>query len=292
MNIGLKLVTPANPGLGPDCLDMGGPAPLTVVRELGMQFVEYGIKTDWNPDALRQRVRHALDSGLRVHFHPYTDGEVIGFERPDKACRAIMTDMLEFCARAAREQGAPAAMVLHGGRVRLWQLAESEKRPRADYVAETRRYLSWLTKTVRDREFDVEIMLETNVPSPKPDLLLVGDSYDEALETAEGLEVGICWDMGHMFTGVVQNRLPRFPDARFLRRVRHVHLHEVVNHADHYPPIYGTLPIEQYVADLKRAGFDRDITLELDFDKLRAAGEVRDVLTRSVARVRTAWDAA
>ena len=41
-----------------------------------------------------------------------------------------------------------------------------------------------------------------------------------------GKKIGICWDMGHSYSNVVNHKFPLFPPKEFLERVIHTHIHD------------------------------------------------------------------
>jgi len=183
---------------------------------------------------------------------PYT---VTGFAgRGQAQVQADYAPMLDIAARFG-----PATVVVHG--------AHSAIRPRPELVADTAAFLRWAL----DRYPSLTLALENLTLDPGRTKIGAGNR-DELLRIVEEIDdprLGICWDLGHD----VMNDCYDLPDEIWLRRVCHVHLHDVNEQGvDHYPLIYGRTPYETWLPALAKAGFAGIVGLELKGRQLVALG--------------------
>ena len=82
---------------------------------------------------------------------------------------------------------------------------------------------------------------------------------------------------------------PLEPTDEFLKRVRHVHLHDVQGREDHHPLSDGEVPYRKHLVRLRDAGFNGDINLELPLRNILRYGPYREVMADNVRRVWEAW---
>ncbi len=92
---------------------------------------------------------------------------------------------------------------------------------------------------------------------------MIGDRPDEVLATLGGRDAAACWDTGHYLQGVKRLGLPRRPSPDFIRAVTHMHVHDVIDGSDHWPPTKKSNMVAEYVA-LAASG-SPSITLEYDY---------------------------
>jgi sugar phosphate isomerase/epimerase len=109
----------------------------------------------------------------------------------------------------------------------------------------------------------------------------VGTEYDELLHVAREADIDVCWDLGHAFMNARRFGTPLDPPPAFLRRVGHVHCHDV-REEDHEPLIHDTVPWRRQLEDLLDAGFDGTVILEVTPKRLLPAGGL-SALERSLA---------
>ena len=130
---------------------------------------------------------------------------------------------------------------------------------------------------------------------PERDLVRIGDTYGELLEAVRGSGFPICWDTGHYLLAVERKGQAADPPEEFVRRVRHVHLHEVVEGRDHQPVRADSERLAGYLRRLWADGPDKSITLEYEPQGVEQGGGFRAVIERSLTilnRWRRAFEAA
>jgi len=100
----------------------------------------------------------------------------------------------------------------------------------------------------------ITLTLENNRHKPhRPDIIDPGDSCESVLAMVSQLTgTGITWDMGHYYHNLCKFRHTpdAVPDAEFLRRVKHTHIHGVVGGTTHYPCTPNNLPLARYIRAL------------------------------------------
>jgi len=123
---------------------------------------------------------------------------------------------------------------------------------------------------VRDRYPSLVPVLENLVPYPHQ--VKIGAKRAEMLRIVEEVgncRLGLCWDMGH---DVKAGRLTA-PDAAWLDRVVHVHLHDIdENGTDHYPLLCGQVPYRTWLPALIQVGFKGIVTLEIKWQSKPLVG--------------------
>ena len=119
-----------------------------------------------------------------------------------------------------------------------------------------------------------------------------GDSValvTQAVCAVDSPHIGICFDMGHYLYWCLKNRpeqvhedtLP-LPDAAFLQRVIHTHIHALNGTETHYPLKGYRLPLAALLAGMAFNYFGV-YDIELSFDRFAAVCPPRQALTESVA---------
>lgn len=247
------------------------PGFLEPLRAAGLQSLEFKLD-DHEPGWLRSLplMEDCRRLGFALCFHaphqgPYT---IVGFAGEHRgSIQAAYVPMLDVAARFA-----PATVVVHGAK------GAEECSPdalRADTVA----FLEWAL----GRYPRLTLALENVIPTPGH--LRVGVAREELSHIVAQFDdrrLGMCWDMGH------DTRMGHtaVPDPAWLRRVVHVHVHDVDGRgADHHPLLYGRVPYRTWLPALVQAGFSGVATLELDGERMAhlGYGQVRRVLVASVA---------
>ncbi len=241
-------------GLHPKWLGRGGREEfLAPLKAAGMSVLEFTLHPgtdEW--DSMQSLAVECVGAGYRCHFHaPYQPPFTITGFSTDKydAIRRAYAPALELVERMAEEKSYAPALVIHGATAEL---------PRAELRRDTEAFLRWvLAETEHARP-----MLE-NLPH-KPPFTRTGESRDEVLDIVSGMHqprLGICWDLGHDTllgcTGL--------PDEKFLRAVRHVHIHDInAAREDHFPLIYGNVPWQADLRALLGIGFAGAAVMEIN----------------------------
>jgi len=109
----------------------------------------------------------------------------------------------------------------------------------------------------------------------------------EAAEAALGDELGLTWDLGHTTWNHQQGFDALWPPEAFVRRVAHVHIHDVAdNGRTHAPLDIGRAPLAEFVARLRAHGYRGLWDLELYPERWSGdANERRSRLEASIARL-------
>lgn len=244
---------------------------LEPLQAAGLRALEFEL-WEYDPDWPRflPLMEDCRRLGFKLCFHapylpPYT---IIGFagEQRDEI-QAAYTPMLDIAARFA-----PTIVVVHGAG------PDKERTPemlRSDTIA----FLEW----VLTRYPDLTPALENLIPNPGG--YRVGPVREELLHIVTQLDdrrAGVCWDLGHDARAGHTDT----PDVSWLRRVVHVHLHDINEDGiDHYPLLYGRVPYHTWLPALVQAGFSGVVTLEIKGGQLTHLefGRVKRLLISSVA---------
>jgi sugar phosphate isomerase/epimerase len=148
-------------------------------------------------------------------------------------------------------------------------------------------FFRWLLAEREARSPDVWVVAELQGPPlAGEDVIRVGDTYDELLCLAAATGVALCWDLGHAVLSHRHRDAPLDPPDAFLRRVAHVHCHDL-REQDHRPLLYDGVPWRRFLRNLRDTGFDGTVVLEVPpgrFLDLEAPGF--DALARSLSSLR------
>ncbi len=223
-------------------------------------------------------MEEAAGMGLDLSFHaPYRPPHSLaGFSGQRRG--EIGQDyrpLLDVAADWARRAGGPKTVVVHAATVQV--PAERET-----LVADTVAFLEWALETYPDLLF----ALENNHPAAK-NQVKVGVERQEVLGIVGAVNqprLRVCWDMGHDYLRGAASR----PEAAWLSRVVHVHLHDVdTTGADHYPLVFGNVPYRPWLRALKLARMKGIVVLELKGDQLKGWGleRIRAALVDSVRAI-------
>jgi len=151
--------------------------------------------------------------------------------------------------------------------------------------------LNRVAQTARENGYPVQLVLENSRHKEPGD---AGDSCEAVLgilaHTADP-EWGICWDFGHYYYNIINcfEGLPgSVPPHEFLRRVRHTHIHAVLDGRTHFPLGAGDLPLARYCNALKGAGYGGIYNLELGFARFYTEMNPYEELIRSACLLKEA----
>lgn len=278
----------------------GGEEPLAVIRELGMEFVEWPLSPEFDEDEVWPLVEACHAHGLRANLHPYLRDlvDTANFEDCEgNECRAILRRYLAFAHRVSEAQGHTCVVNLHPpcSRYAVAEIPNSHRR--RILVLRSRYFHEWLDALLEREGWDVTVTAEVQLAAdPGEDFVRLGDHYRELMYCLSGIRrIGACWDMGHSTINHTRYRdemYPLEPEDEFVKRVRHVHLHDVhegEKWEDHHPLSDGAVPYRRHLARLREAGYAGDINLELPLRNILRYGPYREVLADNVRRVREAW---
>lgn len=140
--------------------------------------------------------------------------------------------------------------------------------------------LKALADHIKERSLPVRIALENNRKMPDGSM---GDSLGLVTRLVTKLdrpEVGICFDMGHYFWAVGEDR-SKLPPKAFLQRVIHTHIHALHNGSTHFPLGRYDLPIREYAASFAE-GYGGRFNLELEYERYKDLVPAADAMFESI----------
>jgi sugar phosphate isomerase/epimerase len=221
---------------------------LQPLREVGLGAVEFELDSnDRHWAQFEPLMRECRALGFALCFHgPYRLPRTIaGFAGRQRAeIVASLAPMYDIAA----EYG-PTTVVIHG--------AKSADRSQTLLYTDTVAFLRW----VLDRYVTLTVALENINPDPAANK--VGTNRPDVFQIVQEIShprLGICWDVGHD----VNSGATEPPRDAWLRRVRHVHIHDLDGSGlDHYPLIHGRVKPERWLPPLMEAGFSGIVTLEV-----------------------------
>jgi sugar phosphate isomerase/epimerase len=235
------------------------------VRAHGVTFIEFRWDEDTPEPLMLQAARQAADAGLWVSIHPYLwHLGPEAFREPTHA--AGLRQVFDLAEAASAVSGRDVPLVFHPGHVNC----DPHRVPYDEAVAHAHEFFAWAAEEVRVRRPHVRIQSETQLPftpgeEPRHRL---GDTWAECLSLIEGTPLGVCWDFGHTFWSASLGKHPAAPPPEFLRRVRHVHAHDVIERGgtlvDHQPLGTGLAPWRENCRRLASVGFSGGILFEVD----------------------------
>ncbi len=252
---------------------------LSPLREAGLDALEFELDRhlpDW--PAFPGLMEACFDLGFNLCFHaPYrVPNGIAGFSSShhDEILENYQP-MLAIAQRWADRSGKWLNVVVHG--------AKSPERDLASLKADTLQFLSWCFA-----EFPgLRIAFEIAGPAEKGEVKIGGDRAGiwEVIETLSHPRLGICWDMGHDHL----NGASALPDLEWLKKVIHVHVHDVDEKGiDHYPLVFGRVPYLDWLPALKQVGMEGIVTLEIKGGLLRnwSIDKITAALIDSFATIR------
>jgi sugar phosphate isomerase/epimerase len=150
-------------------------------------------------------------------------------------------------------------------------------------MADTVAFLSWVLSQSPSLTVALELLPR------EPDKYKIGQvaaDLMEALRRVGSPRLALCWDLGHVARNALLGDDAPLPRG-FLRRLHHVHVHDVdAEGVDHYPLIYGNVPLARCFRQLKRAGFSGAVVLELNGHRLaRLGGDGAAMIAASFRRL-------
>ena len=242
------------------------------LRTAGLEALEFGLDAndaDW--PCFEPMMDDCRLLGFSLCFHapykpPYTIAGFAGHGRAN--IEADYAAMLDVAARFG-----DTTVVIHG--------AQSATRPQQELNADTVAFLRWAL----GRYPSLTLALENLVFDP--DKVKIGADRTEVLRIVEEINdsrLGICWDLGHD----VVNGCYDLPNQAWLQHICHAHLHDVSDQGvDHYPLIYGRVPIKAWLPALLRAGFSGIVSLELKGGQLASLEpeQIMEMLIDSTSEV-------
>lgn len=246
---------------------------LRALAALGVGAVEVGdVRGENDVDVVSDALAAVRSAGLRPHAHLWLPERFAADEAP--ATLAATVEAL------AVPGAAPAACAIHGHR-----------RHEPDAFSATVRDLCALEPWLRAHGASTALEVCRDRPEGP-----VGGTFAElkavvdAAEDVLGAALGVTWDLGHTTWNHLHGRDALWPDAAFLTRVTHVHVHDVGDTGrTHFPLDAGRAPLRGFVERLGDVGYAGLWDLELYPERWPgSATERRSRLDVSVAVLREA----
>lgn len=266
--------------------------PLQEIANLGLKTVEFSLEPGFKEEEMQFLLDRCLKSGLKMNLHPYTNGEhnpACFKDEEGNVARETGCHFLEISHRASRIQGKRTVLILHGASTAEIQDSSLGREEKRFFQERSNRFFKWLERYADEKKLNVLIVSELQIaPSPEEHFSRIGDSYAEVLKTVEGTKIGLCWDTGHAYFSHLRKGIPLIPPEDFIKRVRHVHLHDVRAGEDHQPLSAGTIPLPKYLALLRRFNFCGDITLEFSPQAIASVGRFEEVMRDCLRRMKEA----
>jgi sugar phosphate isomerase/epimerase len=259
----------------------------------GFRFVEFATGPCLGAqerDLVRREARACAAGGLAVALHPYLAGPC----NPARfGCRPEAADALQAILTAASAcaelTAAPVTVIVHPAEMQYDPATFDPVALRAELLERSRRYFSEAERLLAAGHPGVRLVAEHQLPTGVGEpTIRIGDTCAELLRAVEGSSLALCWDTGHYIIGVGRYGQPDPPPDDFVRRVHHVHLHDVLGGVDHRVVGKGSGRLRDYMQLLQRSGFTGTVTLEYAWDAIQAAGGLEKVASEAPDTL-TAW---
>jgi sugar phosphate isomerase/epimerase len=239
------------------------------MRGSGVTSIELrSVPEDADPDLTLRAARRIWNAGLDLTVHGRLPRPVRG---------ETVTEVYPSLAplsKALRDRGVESMLTVH---------CYSADRGDADALAErTVDALRAIAAIIQKEDVPLRIALEINHVGARAD---PGTTYGGILDMIARVSsprIGACWDLGHAYMNVQHGALERSPDAAFLERVIHTHVHDL-GPRTHSPLTCGVVPLDLYLDLLDSHGYPGVLNLELSPERYR--GQVAELVDASVERL-------
>ena len=259
--------------------DEGAEAFLAPLRRAGLSALEFELDDrleGWPAFVPLMEAAFAMGLGLSFHAPYRPPRNLAGFAGAERErIQADLGPLLAIAEGWARRSPACRTVVMH---------AASGQAPvdRGALVVDTFHYLNWVLEAFPY----LELALENNHPE-RPGEARVGVEPGDVLALLDAVDsprLGACWDLGHDYlrAGTTQ------PAPEWLERVVHVHVHDADGDGtDHFPLVFGNVPVERWLRAWRDLGGRGSVILELKGGLLKgwSAGRIAGALQGSIARL-------
>jgi sugar phosphate isomerase/epimerase len=261
------------------------PALARLARAQGASFIELRWDEKTQPHQIQEAARQAAGEGLWVSIHPYLwhlGPETFQESTHGSALRQVL-DLAEEVSGVTRHD---VPLTIHAGHVHM----PPHNAAYVDALEGACAFFAWATRETQSRPH-VRVVSETQLPTNPAEPLRrrIGDTWAECLRTVEGTPLGVCWDFGHTFIGARQSKHAPVPPPEFLRQVRHVHAHDVIERAgelvDHQPLGTGIAPWRENCRALASVGYRGGILFEIDIMTLGGPSGLDAMLDFATAEI-------
>lgn len=252
------------------------------LAELGIEAVEIPLYATTDQDAASSGAQRLIEAGLRVSFHPYTEGTSANpaeFAGLASVAAAQHERFFATAARAAEVQGETV--------VNIHPAAADSTRSRTELIDRSVSFFSWAKQWCSDRAPSVIPVAELQVaPLAGESITRVGDTPDELERVVTRSGVPACWDVGHAVWNHRRFGSRLAPTDELWGRIGHVHCHDV-DEVDHRVLRRGRAPWRDFLEELSGRGFSGTVIMEVTAPTFLEAGGL-SALETSIAVVREA----
>lgn len=230
----------------------------------GLKAVEFELHPNqayWEDFPPLMESCHA--NSLMIGFHapykqPYTIAGFCGGQRHQ--IEESFQPMLDLASSWADRQDFPTTVVVHPAKAKTPQQVIDVRRL---LFHDTLEFLIWCCLRYPQVRFALE-----NVGPAAAGETKIGDTREEVLDLVNRVKapnLGICWDFGH---DALHERLVP-PSPEWLSKVVHAHIHDLnPEGVDHYPLVFDSLPVKNWLGLLREAGMHGVATLEIKGNQL------------------------
>ena len=250
---------------------------LESLSSLGIYGTEVRLDVDGTREQEKTALAHLdkwiqpwLQAGLRIYIHPYTEG----LSEP-AACEgasggpplASFRRLADYAASLADRSGDPVTLTYHAAGARPAHAHDDPRLRRHEYLERSIRFFRLAFDYVSSiGDHRVRLTSETQLPTRAERAnIRIGDRPEEVIATLGHVPLGICWDTGHYLLSTERLGAPKHPPAALVDRVRHMHVHDVVDGKDHRPLRKDSCWVAYYVGLAAATGHLESVTLEYDY---------------------------
>jgi len=276
--------------------------PIGELKAAGVSYVEFNLwhprqKQRWSAEEEVARVLKEAEllsqEGLPIAVvHPYAHMDFRGpsnfIGTPDDPVVVYLRMAIELAARLAELQQTTVGLVYHPAEHYLTEedKAADPGKLRRMMFQRSCGFFQYAQEYIQKLAAPIRLLCETQLPT-KPDVLRIGDLPEELMAVADQSGAAICWDTGHYRLSSEKLGFPLYPAEEFLRRVDHMHIHDVHNGKDHRPAKPDSEYLRECVLLLRSANFQSTITMEYDYGtEQSSADEILAVVQAGIATCR------
>ncbi len=255
---------------------LGDPVPLLAeLKAAGLAPIEIqGLPPTLQSDILVGALERVYEAGLGITFHSQLPAWELGQPLPKfhEPSPAVVAALQRFGTII------PAVVHAYTSREQDWDLLVKRS-------IEAIRAMATFYKT---HDVPLRVALEINrfKGAVTPDV-----RYEGILEMADSFEedeLGLCWDMGHTQSSIMQRQLPIVPPQDFVNQVIHTHMHDIgENGRTHFPLVSACDHLKNGIQRLTASGYSGVYNLELYPDRwgMENNADIKAAIFASIERL-------
>lgn len=235
-------------------------------------------------DLINASIEKIWQAGMQITVH----GDLTGEKSGDTFLEIYPS--MEYILKNFKKYQAKIVMTLHA----LQEPSKSTQKTQEELKEETISMLKKWAKIVEEENLSVYFALENNRSKDKA--IDPGNSckvVTEMVQRVNNKHVGVCWDMGHLFSNLHEERelgmeKGGLPSEEFLKRVYHTHIHALNEDGRTHFPLTEEfkLPIDTYVKALQEQNYHGVYNLELSFERFEKEAPVAEQVFTSINRLK------